>query len=129
MGANFQLFCNIRGSPDPTINWFINETLIKTSQRIGFSADKKMLFVKSSMREDNAEFKCVGKNRFGSAEKSIHLRVTGTGIHYKLFFYLKNLCFRRASIEYRVDNWNNNWNSCGFVGFSTLHSVFLYETP
>lgn len=89
LGANFQLVCNIFASPDPIINWYKDEKLIETNERIRFSVDDKMLHVKSSVWEDDGEFKCVGKNRFGSVEYILRLTVKGKRI--PLIFFLFNL--------------------------------------
>lgn len=87
-GAPFQLFCNIFGSPDPIIEWHKNDKLLERNARIGLSGDIKTLFVKSSQWEDDGEYKCVGVNRLGSAEKSIRLRVKGHGLQINVLWII-----------------------------------------
>lgn len=73
----FQMFCKIIGSPDPELNWYKNGELIKNSYKFNVSPENQTLDVRYITDDDEGEYKCVGVNRFGSAEKSANLTIVG----------------------------------------------------
>lgn len=75
--SHIQMFCNITAAPDPVIKWYKDEVELIEDTRIVFFDGMKSLKIFNSTIEDSGEYKCVGKNRFGEAEKLIILKVTG----------------------------------------------------
>ncbi len=77
LGTPTQLTCNIIGYPLPAIEWYKNGKLVVNGTKLRLSSDMKAIHINETVLDDTGEFKCVGKNRFGSVETIIKLKFTG----------------------------------------------------
>ena len=66
-GRNVTLTCNATGNPEPVLSWFKDENLVKSSHRISFSADNKLLKITNVYRTHSGKYLCVALNEVGNA--------------------------------------------------------------
>ncbi|EDO49553.1 predicted protein, partial [Nematostella vectensis] len=76
-GDDFQLSCNVTGRPQPEVQWFRDEVLIKPSRRFKASYDGNVsaLTVKEAELDDDGVYKCVVTNNFGSVSSKADVTV------------------------------------------------------
>ena len=72
-GRNVTLTCNATGNPEPVLSWFKDENLVKSSRRISFPADSKLLKITNVYRTSSGKYLCVALNEVGNASLKIAL--------------------------------------------------------
>ncbi|XP_066015799.1 hemicentin-1-like [Pocillopora verrucosa] len=70
-GKNVTLTCNATGNPEPVLSWFKDENLVKSSHRISFSADNKLLKITNVYRTHRGKYLCLAHNEVGNASSKI----------------------------------------------------------
>lgn len=79
-GEKVELFCNITGDPEPSIDWTKNDhVVIETYYRIYYdgleiSDSRKMLTIQSFAQVNPGIYKCVGSNMAGTVGKGFELK-------------------------------------------------------
>ena len=59
---NVTFTCDADGNPTPTFSWTKDGSVLNTTSRITFNADKKQLTITNVNRGDNGEYICVATN-------------------------------------------------------------------
>ena len=54
--------CDADGNPTPIFSWTKDGSVVNTTSRITFNADKKQLTITNVNREDSGEYICVATN-------------------------------------------------------------------
>ena len=54
--------CDADGNPTPTFAWTKDSSVVNTTPRITFNADKKQLSIANVNRADSGEYICVATN-------------------------------------------------------------------
>ena len=54
--------CDADGNPTPTFSWTKDGSVVNTTSRITFNADKKQLTITNVDREDSGEYICMATN-------------------------------------------------------------------
>ena len=70
-GKNVTLTCNAAGNPEPVLSWSKDGNLAKSSHRISFSADNKLLTITNVRRTDRGKYLCFAYNEVGNASSKI----------------------------------------------------------
>ena len=65
------LTCNATGNPEPVLSWSKDENLAKSSNRISFLADNKLLKITNVKRSDGGKYMCVAYNEVGNTSSKI----------------------------------------------------------
>jgi len=78
-GEPVQFQCRIVGVPDPVVQWFYNNQIIKPSKYFQLSADPASghygLSIAGVFPEDDGSYKCVARNPVGEVACIAQLRV------------------------------------------------------
>ena len=78
-GEPVQFQCRIVGVPDPVVQWFYNNQIIKPSKYFQLSADSTSgyyrLTIAGVFPEDDGSYKCVARNPVGEVACIAQLRV------------------------------------------------------
>ena len=92
-GEPATLKCELKGEPQPDIEWFRDGEQVKESKRIRMSFDGKScsLTFKPSELDDEGEYKCVARNELGSASTTAELLVNEAGTKPEFTEKLKNI--------------------------------------
>lgn len=92
-GEPATLECELKGEPQPDIEWFRDGEQVKESKRIKMSFDGKSSSVsfKPSELDDEGEYKCVARNELGSASTTAELLVNEVGTKPEFTEKLKNI--------------------------------------
>ena len=79
-GQSVSFRCKISGRPNPEIQWFKGENLIKPSKyfQMQKEGDWCTLRITEAFPEDEGPYKCVATNPGGSVSTTANLKVTGT---------------------------------------------------
>ena len=87
------LECELKGEPQPDIEWFRDGENVKESKRLRMNFDGKSssLTFKPSELDDEGEYKCVARNELGSASTAAELLVNEAGAKPKFREKLKNI--------------------------------------
>ena len=70
-GKEVVLSCDADGNPVPIISWTRNGTLVNTSGRFSFSADKRQLTITNASRTDSGGYRCVASNELGNDTSNV----------------------------------------------------------
>ena len=65
------LSCNADGNPVPIISWTRDGSLVNTSGRFSFSADKRQLTITNVNRIDSGKYRCVTSNKLGNDTSNV----------------------------------------------------------
>lgn len=92
-GEPASLECQLKGEPQPDIEWFLDGKQIEESKRIRMNFDGKCcsLTFKPSELDDEGEYKCVARNELGSASSEAELLVNEPGSKPEFKEKLKNI--------------------------------------
>lgn len=76
-GKPANLECEVKGEPQPNIEWFKDGEQVKQSERINlnFEGNFASLSFKPAELDDEGEYKCVARNELGSASSEAELLV------------------------------------------------------
>lgn len=76
-GAAVKLACTVKGTPQPTIEWFKDGKPLKTSKRMkdDFDGEVVSLSFTEADLDDEGDYKCVAQNELGSASCTAELLV------------------------------------------------------
>lgn len=76
-GKPANLECEVKGEPQPNIEWFKDGEQVKQSERINlnFEGNFASLSFKPPELDDEGEYKCVARNELGSASSEAELLV------------------------------------------------------
>lgn len=76
-GAAVKLACTVKGTPQPTIEWFKDGKTLKTSKRVkdNFDGEVASLSFAEADLDDEGDYKCVAQNELGSASCAAELLV------------------------------------------------------
>ena len=61
-GENVTFTCDADGNPTPTFSWTKDGSVVNTTSRITFNADKKQLSITNVDRGDSGKYICVAMN-------------------------------------------------------------------
>ena len=70
-GKEVVLSCDADGNPVPIISWTRDGSLVNTSGRFSFSADKKQLTITNVKRTDSGKYRCVASNKLGNDTSNV----------------------------------------------------------
>ena len=72
-----KLACTVKGTPQPTIEWFKDSKTLKTSKRVkhDFDGEVASLTFTEADLDDEGDYKCVAQNELGSASCTAELLV------------------------------------------------------
>lgn len=92
-GEPATLECELKGEPQPDIEWFRDGENVKESKRLRMNFDGKSssLTFKPSELDDEGEYKCVARNELGSASTTAELLVSEAGAKPEFTEKLKNI--------------------------------------
>lgn len=92
-GKPATLKCEIKGEPQPDIEWFRDGKQVKESNRVRMEFDGKVssLTFKLSQLEDEGDYKCIAQNELGSASSEAELLVNEAGGKLEFTEKLKNV--------------------------------------
>ena len=65
------LSCDADGNPVPIISWTRDGSLVNTSGRFSFSADKRQLTITNVNRTDSGKYRCVASNKLGNDTSNV----------------------------------------------------------
>ena len=76
-GTAVKLTCTVKGTPQPTIEWFKDGEPLKTSKRVkdDFDGEVASLSFTETDLDDEGDYKCVAQNELGSSSCSAELLV------------------------------------------------------
>jgi len=76
-GTAVKLACTVKGTPQPTIEWFKDSKTLKTSKRVkhDFDGEVASLTFTEADLDDEGDYKCVAQNELGSASCTAELLV------------------------------------------------------
>ena len=74
-GETILLKCEVIGTHNPTISWEKDDELIMSGDHYVIKSEG--LQIKSVTTEDSGEYKCIGSNREGVVESTVHVAVQG----------------------------------------------------
>lgn len=92
-GEPASLECELKGEPQPDIEWFRDDEKVKESKRVRMNFDGKSssLTFKPSELDDEGEYTCVARNEFGSGSTTAELLVNEAGSKPEFTEKLKNI--------------------------------------
>lgn len=92
-GQPASLECELKGEPQPDIEWFRDDEKVKESKRVRMNFDGKSssLTFKPSELDDEGGYKCVARNELGSASTTAELLVNEAGTKPEFTEKLKNI--------------------------------------
>lgn len=92
-GEPATLECELKGEPQPDIEWFRDGEKVKESKRVRMNFDGKSssLTFKPSELDDEGGYKCVARNELGSASTTAELLVNEAGTKPEFTEKLKNI--------------------------------------
>ena len=70
-GKEVVLSCDADGNPVPIISWTRDGSLVNTSGRFSFSADKRQLTITNVNRTDSGKYRCVASNKLGNDTSNV----------------------------------------------------------
>lgn len=72
-----EFVCNITATPEPVIQWYCNDKLIKPSKYFMMRSDatRHSLIIAGAFPEDEGTYKCVARNPAGEVTCIAHLKV------------------------------------------------------
>jgi protein sidekick len=69
-GSSVEVFCNVSGTPEPTVKWYRNAQELDFASDQYWMKDDNTLVIKKVSSSDSAMFQCLAANEAG--EKSIY---------------------------------------------------------
>ena len=92
-GEPATLECELKGEPQPDIEWFRDGEQVKESKRVRLNFDGILcsLTFKPSELDDEGEYKCIARNELGSASTAAELLVNEAGTKPEFIEKLKNI--------------------------------------
>ena len=134
-GRNVTLTCNATGNPEPVLSWSKDGNLAKSSNRISFLADNKLLKITNVKRSDGGKYMCVAYNEVGNTSSKIAILnvqckwalyeelFTGSGAKIKLLYILLLLYNQHTWVCFKV----GIFFSRGWTHFRIINQVpFVY---
>ena len=78
-GISTRFTCNSTGTPDPSISWYFENKLIKSSEKyqVKNTAGLSVLVIRETCLDDVGEYMVVAENDLGKCEANFSLSVDG----------------------------------------------------
>lgn len=80
-GLIVRLFCPVsKGFPTPSVTWFLNERLVRSSERFSIDARSNSFTVNGINIQDTGQISCVASNGAGRSSESSFVSIIGNKI-------------------------------------------------
>lgn len=80
-GLIVRLFCPVsKGFPTPSVTWFLNDRLVRSSERFSIDARSNSFTVNGINIQDTGQVSCVASNGAGQASESSFVSIIGNKI-------------------------------------------------
>ena len=76
-GGNLTLSCEASGTPQPSIEWYINNNIIKENRHWRIEKDGTQLVLSDVVWEVSGVYQCVAKNKVTNVSSSAIVNVFG----------------------------------------------------
>lgn len=78
-GTNLGFFCEVKGSPEPSVSWFLNDDdfSLQSTARISITQTglTSRLTISNATLNDKGMYKCVATSKIGTASEEAELKV------------------------------------------------------
>nr|XP_046466549.1 papilin isoform X8 [Neodiprion pinetum] len=80
VGSDFSILCNVYGYPIPTVQWYKDDRLIQTTEKIKI-VEANRLSISYAQKNDSGKYRCEAANQYSSDSDSVDIVVSGIYIH------------------------------------------------
>ncbi|XP_061072723.1 neural cell adhesion molecule 1-like isoform X2 [Conger conger] len=69
------LACDADGYPEPTVTWARDNVILESGDKYSFNEDGSEMTIRDTQKVDEGDYVCIAKNKAGSTEEEISLKV------------------------------------------------------
>lgn len=78
-GTEGKLYCQVETYPAASIEWYQNDTLMYSNEKIQISPEHNMILIKNISQDDAGEYKCEVENEIERRTFTAVVSITGLG--------------------------------------------------
>ncbi|XP_035240314.1 neural cell adhesion molecule 1b isoform X16 [Anguilla anguilla] len=75
VGQSVTLACDVDGYPEPTVTWARDNVILESGDKYSFNDGGSKMTIKDAQKVDEGDYVCIAKNKAGSSEEEISLKV------------------------------------------------------